>query len=90
LQRHITASAIFLACAQLPFLINLLLTLRRPAEHIENPWQATTMEWAPNAPHTHPTDQQPIVYRGPCHYSDTGDEFLPQWSAATPSFDEQE
>ena len=90
LQRHITASAIFLACAQLPFLINLLLTLRRPAEHIENPWEATTMEWSPNAPHTHPTKEVPIVYREPCHYSDTGDKFLPQWSAATPTFDEQE
>jgi cytochrome c oxidase subunit I len=90
LQLHITISAIFLACAQLPFLINLLLALRRPAEHIENPWQATTMEWSPNALNTHPTEEGPIVYREPCHYSDTGDKFLPQWSAATPTFDEQE
>ena len=81
LQRHITIAAIFLVCAQIPFLINLLLTLRKPAEPSNtNPWQATTLEWAPNALHLHPTDQQPIVYRGPCHYSDSGEDFSPQWS----------
>ena len=86
LQRHITISAIFLVCAQLPFLFNLLLTLRRPPGTVTdpsetNPWQATTMEWAPNALSSHPNDQPPIVYRGPSHYSDSGKEFLPQWSA---------
>jgi cytochrome c oxidase subunit I len=90
LQRHITISAIFLVCAQLPFFLNLLLTLRRPPETISdpsesNPWQATTMEWAPNAFDSHPKHQSPIVYRGPSHYSDSGKEFLPQWSAANTS-----
>jgi cytochrome c oxidase subunit 1 len=88
LQRHITVSAIFLVCAQLPFFLNLLLTLRRPPGTVSdpsqsNPWQATTMEWAPNALSPHPNDQSPIVYRGPSHYSDSGKEFLPQWSAAS-------
>jgi cytochrome c oxidase subunit 1 len=88
LQRHITVSAIFLVCAQLPFFLNLLLTLRRPPGTISdpsesNPWQATTMEWAPNALDSHPKHQSSIVYRGPSHYSDSGKEFLPQWSAAT-------
>ncbi len=83
LQRHITASAIFLVCAQLPFLLNLILSLRRPAQHLENPWQATTMEWAPNALSPHPTEDLPIVYREPCHYSDSGKEFLTQWSPAS-------
>jgi cytochrome c oxidase subunit 1 len=87
LQRHITVSAIFLVCAQLPFFLNLLLTLRRPPGTISdpsesNPWQATTMEWSPNAFELHPKHQPPIVYRGPSHYSDSGKEFLPQWSAA--------
>jgi cytochrome c oxidase subunit I len=84
LQLHITISAIFLACAQLPFLINLLLTLRRPAQHVDNPWQATTMEWSPNALDPHPTQHTPdppIVYREPCHYSDSGEEFLTQWNS---------
>jgi cytochrome c oxidase subunit 1 len=80
LQRDITLSAIFLVCAQLPFFLNLLLSLRRPTEHNENPWNATTMEWSPNAQLPHPTDELPVVYRGPCHYSDSGEECLPQWS----------
>ena len=46
-----------------------------------NPWHATTMEWAPNALNPHPNDQPSIVYRGPSHYTDSGTEFLPQWSA---------
>ncbi len=104
LQRHITYGAIFLACAQLPFLLNLLLAIRRPAITDPNPWQATTMEWAPqiiapehavpepaaSAPIAPPLENQlltqdqptpgPVVYREPCHYSPSGDEFLPQWS----------
>jgi cytochrome c oxidase subunit 1 len=90
LQRHITVSAIFLVCAQLPFLLNLILSLRRPAQHLDNPWQATTMEWAPNALSPHPTEDMPIVYREPCLYSDSGEEFLTQWSTAIPSTREPE
>jgi len=84
LQRHITASAIFLLCAQLPFFLNLLLAWRRPANDPSdtNPWHATTMEWSPDALNPHPNDQQFIVYRGPSHYTDSGKEFLPQWSPA--------
>jgi cytochrome c oxidase subunit 1 len=83
LQRHITASAIFLLCAQLPFFLNLLLTLRKRASTAadSNPWQATTMEWAPNALNSHPNEQPPIVYRSPAHYSNSGKEFLPQWNS---------
>jgi cytochrome c oxidase subunit 1 len=76
LQRHITASAIFLACAQLPFLLNLLLNLRRPRETDPNPWQATTLEWAPTAIAPHKL----TVYREPCHYTDSGENFLTQWT----------
>ena len=83
LQRHITVSAIFLVCAQIPFLINLILSLRRPAETAENPWQATTMEWAPNALNPLPNEDLPVAYREPCQYSDSGKEFLTQWSTAS-------
>jgi cytochrome c oxidase subunit 1 len=86
LQRHITASAIFLLCAQLPFFLNLLLACRKPAidpSHT-NPWNATTMEWAPTASDRCPSDEPSTVYRGPTHYSDSGKNFLPQWSAANP------
>ena len=73
LQNHITYSALFLACAQLPFLLNLILTLRSRLTASENPWQATTMEWAPQ------TMDEPTTHRGPCHYSEDGVLFLPQW-----------
>src|SRR5579884_2304417 len=46
LQTGITQSAIFLACAQLLFLVNLAWSGRRGAIAPENPWQATTLEWA--------------------------------------------
>jgi cytochrome c oxidase subunit 1 len=76
LQRHITVSAIALALSQTLFLINLLLTLRRPRETDPNPWGATTLEWAP-------PNETPIVYREPCAYSDSGPEFLTQWTPTT-------
>jgi cytochrome c oxidase subunit 1 len=78
LQLHITVSALFLACAQLPFLYNLIAAMLSPATSPENPWSATTMEWSPaNLVTTH---------RGPCHYSDDGINFTPQWQpGATPT-----
>jgi cytochrome c oxidase subunit 1 len=82
LQRQITVSAIFLVCAQLFFFLNLLLTLRKPANPSAdtNPWNATTMEWAPNALHLHLSEQSPTVYRSPTHYSNSGQDFLTQWN----------
>ncbi len=81
LQRHISASAIFLVVAQLPFLLNLLLLARKPRETDSNPWQATTLEWAPSA--VDPLSQQPlpvIAYRAPCSYSLSDHTFSPQWN----------
>ncbi len=80
LQRHITTSALLLAAFQLPFLINLLLLARKSRETDTNPWQATTLEWAPT-----PSDAVPpppaavIAYRMPCTYSLHDDTFSPQW-----------
>ncbi len=79
LQRHITVSAICLALAQIPFLLNLLLTLRKPRLTDTNPWQATTMEWAPELPSDSTT--LPAVFHPPCLYSQSGLEFLPQWTS---------
>jgi len=69
LQRHISASAMFLAAMQLVFLLNLFLTLKRRKPCPPNPWSATTLEWFPEATRT---------YRGPCHYSEDGSTFTPQ------------
>jgi cytochrome c oxidase subunit 1 len=72
LQRWITASAVGLAGAQVLFVLNLVLTLRRPRETEANPWGATTLEWAPR--------QEPVaVYRAPCQYSRDSEDFLTQW-----------
>ncbi|WP_084081020.1 cytochrome c oxidase subunit I [Edaphobacter aggregans] len=86
LNRHITYAAIFLASAQLLFLVNLARSLRRGAIAPPNPWQATTLEWHPAL---HPeaaasaSDETIAVYRQPCEYqsSPSGEvSFLPQWS----------
>ena len=74
LQMHITFSALFLALAQLPLLVNLVLTWRKPKNEAQNPWDATTLEWGPVSP-----GEAVVVYRGPCEYTETGEGFDPQW-----------
>lgn len=71
LQRHITVSAMLLALFQLPFLVNLLLLARTPRETEANPWQATTLEWAP----AQPGAAAVVTYRMPCVYSLHDDSF---------------
>ncbi len=75
LQRFITIAAVVLASAQLLFLLNLVRSLCNGTPASENPWSATTLEWAPAS------NQQIRVGRGPCHYfhSSTGDSLYPQW-----------
>jgi cytochrome c oxidase subunit I len=83
LNLYITYAAIFLASAQLLFLINLVGTLRRGKPAPENVWQATTLEWHPTMnPFTTPPasdELQITVHRPPCQYSGYPAEFLPQW-----------
>ena len=77
LQTHITYGAIFLALSQLPFLLNLVLSLRSGAPAPPNPWAATTLEWAPT-----PLPEETIsVYREPSQYPEGNNRatFLPQW-----------
>jgi cytochrome c oxidase subunit 1 len=55
-----------------------------------NPWRATTMEWAPHAldePTPQTKDDLPplVTFRGPCHYSEDGASFLPQWESPASS-----
>ncbi len=86
LQRAITYAAIFLALAQIPFFINIRLSLRRGALASTNPWDATTLEWHPNlqrdsAPQASPLDQPIVVYRAPGDYDSAPHQaiFHPQW-----------
>jgi len=49
LERHITASALLLAAGQVLWVWNVVWSWRRGRVAGENPWRATTMEWAPGA-----------------------------------------
>ena len=83
LHEWISISAWGLAVAQLPFLVNVFWSLRRPRDVEENPWRATTLEWATPSPPPHGNFvTPPVVYRDPYEYSVPGHEedFWPQSS----------
>lgn len=72
-----------LALFQIPFVINLFLSWKfgRKVES-DNPWNATTLEWATPTPPGHGNfTTEPVVYRGPYEYSrpDHDEDYLPQW-----------
>ena len=77
-ERGITSSALLLAAAQLFFLWNLIYSARRGQIAAENPWQATTLEWAPGGGNLR-------VYRRPYDYDvpSRQEKFIPQWEAAS-------
>ena len=45
-----TVGAFFIAFSVLPFLWNVFTTLRKPAEHEADPWDANSLEWATASP----------------------------------------
>jgi cytochrome c oxidase subunit 1 len=90
-QLHITIGALALGLTQIIFFVNLVRTLRSKSMAAPNPWSATTMEWAPYALlEPSPDLPIPVVYRPPCHYSDDGLTFIPQWEPPQPSNPERE
>ncbi len=64
LSRWITHAAYFTAAAQVLFLVNLFWSMRRGPEAPDNPWRATTLEWA--------GEFRPVVHHGPYEYSVPG------------------
>jgi cytochrome c oxidase subunit 1 len=72
----ITIAAFVTAAAQLIFVANLFLSLWRGARAGDNPWEATTLEWAVATPPPAANfgDQLPVVHRGPYEYSVPGEE----------------
>ncbi len=60
LHNAVTGFAYFTAAAQVLFLYNLFVSMRRGKRAVLNPWHATTLEWAVGA-----VEQ---VYCGPCEY----------------------
>ncbi len=79
----ISIAAFIMAAAQIFFIINVIWSMRKgPKLTTDNPWQATTLEWAaPNCPghgnFTHPVE----AYRDPYEYSVPGasKDFSPQF-----------
>lgn len=67
LQMGITHSAIFLASAQLLFLINLFWSAKTGIPAESNPWRATTLEWT-GADWEHADDKTRNISRGPYEY----------------------
>ena len=67
---------------QIPFVLNFFISLFKGPKTEENPWQATTLEWAcPSPPLPHRNfEKAPTVYRGPYEYSVPGHptDFHPQ------------
>ena len=83
LNEVMTAAAFALAIFQLPFLINMFISYfwGKKVEN-DNPWDATTLEWATPTPPGHGNFTfEPAVYRGPYEYSrpDHAKDFYPQW-----------
>ncbi len=46
-QTHMTYAAVLLGVFQLPFLWNLWISSRKTARCVDNPWNASTLEWQP-------------------------------------------
>ena len=91
LNLHITLAALFLAVSQLVFLVNLIWSWRRGPLAPANPWNATTMEWAPQL-RDDGAHGPVLVFRTPCDYARSPDQtgFLPQWREPSPELQSEE
>ena len=69
-----TISAFCLGAAQIPFILNLIISLAGKTTGERNPWDSTTIEWsAPSPPLPHVNfDEEIEVYHGPYEYSVPG------------------
>ena len=78
----ISHAAWLLGLAQIPFILNFFISIfRGPKVTSDNPWQATTLEWATPTPPGHGNfTTPPVVHRGPYDYSLPGAraDFIPQ------------
>jgi cytochrome c oxidase subunit 1 len=74
-------SAWILGVFQLLFIVNFFWSIKRGQKVSDNPWHATTLEWAAPSPPPHGNFTRPVeAYRGPYEYSVPGDptDFTPQ------------
>ncbi|MCB1214443.1 MAG: cbb3-type cytochrome c oxidase subunit I [Deltaproteobacteria bacterium] len=77
----ISYAAWALGLVQLIFILNFFLSIKFGKKVGDNPWQATTLEWATPTPPPHGNFlSEPTVYHGPYEYSVPGrtEDYLPQ------------
>jgi len=81
LNQVMSVFAFLMAIAQVPFVINFFWSIKNGKKiKNDNPWDATTLEWATPTPPPHGNFlSEPVVYRNPYEYSVPGMEadFLP-------------
>ena len=79
-----TISAFILGLAQIPFILNIFITLSTKKSEDRNPWKSTTIEWsAPSPPLPHVNFESAVeVPRGPYEYSvpEKEEDYYPQTS----------
>ena len=83
LNEFITIAALIVGAAQLLFVYNMMVSLKRGKEAGGNPWHATTLEWqTPQTPPGHGNwgKELPVVHRWAYDYSVPGaqEDFVPQ------------
>ena len=82
----ISVAAWTMGLFQLPFIVNFFYSIRHGQPVGDNPWDATTLEWAAASPPGHGNFAvQPAVFRGPYEYSVPGAarDFSPQFEPET-------
>jgi cytochrome c oxidase subunit 1 len=70
-----------LGLAQIPFILNFVISLFAGKKVDSNPWESTTLEWQTTSPPPHENfEHEPVVLHGPYEYSVPGQkkDFLPQ------------
>ena len=81
LNRMMSVSAFILFLSQLIFAANFIWSLFKGRRAPDNPWEATTLEWATSSPPPHGNfSTPPTVYHGPYEYNVPGRnaDWLPQ------------
>jgi cytochrome c oxidase subunit 1 len=82
MNKHISWAAWALALAQVPFIINFFVSMKKGKKVAsDNPWQSTTLEWQTPTPPPHGNfPREPEVHRGPYEYSAPGHglDYTPQ------------
>jgi cytochrome c oxidase subunit I len=85
LNEVMTIGAFVLALGQLPFIVNVFMSIKGGKKiPNDNPWDATTLEWATPTPPPHGNFTFDVTAeRGPYEYSVPGatEDFTPQWAA---------